>query len=466
MSCGRPTGGGKGAICQKASRLVGGILQTGRWRVVIICGPEGVIVKMDEKLFRDEALAVRPIRSMGSVRVAVPLSTSLLAAFSTLFLGTLLAASTLFHYTRREHAIGSLVPRGGLLDIAANANGVVTSLAVTEGAVVRPRDVIAQIATDRSAPNSMEAGASVIGSLRAQQSRLRQDIANTALLEQQQHAALQRELESAAASLQSLEQQAADQDRLVKSVGDVVLRIRPLLAKGYISQMQFQQQEAQLLSAQVARHGLQHQVIDARQAQRAIRDQILTLPLTTAAKLNEQRRELDRTEQDIAQAELAHATMVAATNYGHVASVLVHVGQPVKPDDVLITLIPGDDRLQAEFFLPSRAAGFIHPGAGVALRYRAYPFEKFGIHHGVVISVGTSGISPPEVSRLTHQAPPDEAMYRVVVDLPKQNILAYGKNAALAPGMTVEADIEVERRTLIEWLFEPLYAIAKRSVAP
>lgn len=421
---------------------------------------------MDEKLFRDEALAARPIGATGSVRVAVPLSTSLLASFCALAVGTLLIALTFFHYTRREHAIGSLVPRGGMLDISANAGGVITSLAVKEGAAVQPRDVIAQIATDRSAPNAIEAGTSVIGSLRAQGSRLRQDIANTAILDRQQHTALQGELDSAGESLQSLERQASDQYRLVKSVGGVVDRIRPLLARGYLSELQFQQQEAQLISAQAAQHGLQHQVIDARQAQRAIRDQLLSLPLTTGAKLNEQRRELDRIEQELAQAELAHATLVEATSYGHVASVLVHVGQPVKPDDVLLTLIPGDNRLQAQFFLPSRAAGFIHRGAEVALRYRAYPFEKFGIHHGVVASVGTSAISPPEVSRLTHQAPPDEAMYRVVVDLPKQNILAYGKNAPLTPGMTVEADIEVERRTLIEWLFEPLYAIATRSTTP
>ena len=50
-------------------------------------------------------------------------------------------------------------------------------------------------------------------------------------------------------------------------------------------------------------------------------------------------------------------------------------------------------------------------------------------------------------------------MYRINVALQSPNVTAYGKEEALQPGMQLDADIELERRGLIEWLFEPLISL-------
>ena len=49
--------------------------------------------------------------------------------------------------------------------------------------------------------------------------------------------------------------------------------------------------------------------------------------------------------------------------------------------------------------------------------------------------------------------------YRIVAELDRQTILAYGKELPLRPGMRLTADINVDRRSLFEWLLEPLYSI-------
>ncbi|GEM_PF-5712688 len=36
----------------------------------------------------------------------------------------------------------------------------------------------------------------------------------------------------------------------------------------------------------------------------------------------------------------------------------------------------------------------------------------------------------------------------------------YGNNEALKPGMALEADISLESRRLIEWVFDPFYRLA------
>jgi membrane fusion protein len=55
-----------------------------------------------------------------------------------------------------------------------------------------------------------------------------------------------------------------------------------------------------------------------------------------------------------------------------------------------------------------------------------------------------------------------EPLYRITVTLAQQSVSAYGQPQALAPGMQLEADVLLDRRRLIEWLFEPVLGIAGR----
>ena len=55
-----------------------------------------------------------------------------------------------------------------------------------------------------------------------------------------------------------------------------------------------------------------------------------------------------------------------------------------------------------------------------------------------------------------------QAVYRVTVQLDRQSIVTYGQARALTAGMEVEADVEIDRRRLIEWIFEPLVSVSGR----
>jgi membrane fusion protein len=55
-----------------------------------------------------------------------------------------------------------------------------------------------------------------------------------------------------------------------------------------------------------------------------------------------------------------------------------------------------------------------------------------------------------------------EPLYRITVTLNQQTVAAYGKAQTLSPGMQLEADVQLDRRRLIEWLFEPVLGIAGR----
>jgi membrane fusion protein len=59
--------------------------------------------------------------------------------------------------------------------------------------------------------------------------------------------------------------------------------------------------------------------------------------------------------------------------------------------------------------------------------------------------------------------PAGDLFYAATVKLSKQTVLAYGKEEQLQSGMALEASIALDRRTLFEWVFEPLYSISGRK---
>jgi membrane fusion protein len=95
------------------------------------------------------------------------------------------------------------------------------------------------------------------------------------------------------------------------------------------------------------------------------------------------------------------------------------------------------------------------------LRYAAFPYQKFGHARGVVATISQTTLAATDMAP-SRQPPRSEPVYRIVVTLQSQTMLAYGEDWRLLPGMEVEADVLLETRRLYEWVLEPLYALTQR----
>ena len=112
--------------------------------------------------------------------------------------------------------------------------------------------------------------------------------------------------------------------------------------------------------------------------------------------------------------------------------------------------------LQADLYLPTRSIGFLETGHSVNINYEAFPYQKFGAYSGKISQVAMSVIMPGEpVSGLTFQEP----VYKAIAALENQHVQAYGKEIPLRSGMTLSADVVLDKRSLFEWLLEPVYSL-------
>lgn len=419
-------------------------------------------MQQESLLFRQEAIEAQETPSLGTIRLATPVSHQVWTLAITSIAVAILAWLFVGQYTRREHVAGSLVPQAGLLTLTARSAGSVTSVAVAEGAVVHAGEALLTVSDDRSSASMGDTSAVISTQLRQQQARLQVGLADTQHLADEQADDLRMQQRMLTDQVRQVDAQLAIEQRQVGDLSALLHRLQALGAKGYVSALDIQQQRTQELDAEGQVKSLARQRSESERQLKSVTDQLTQLPLTTAGKLNDLRNQLAQNQQSLAQSETDRATVVRAPKDGVVSSVLIQPGQTVAAGQSLLAVMPQGSLLQAQLLVPSSAIGFVHVGTPVVLHYQAFPYEKFGVQHGTVARISRSALTPSEITTLLGQQPPPEALYRVEVQLAAQSIEAYGKPVSLKPGMALDADLLLDRRRMIEWIFEPLYGMGHR----
>lgn len=414
---------------------------------------------LSQGLFRQEVIDARRGEWLGSIIVAAPLSRWLLTTLAMTLATAILLFLFLGHYTRRETVVGQLVPSAGLLNVAAPDAGTITRLNVRDGQRVRKGEVLLRLSSEQDSAALGDTHALVGRQLDIQRLRLQADLVNQRQLGEQQGDALRSRMALLQGQLTQIAGQLAIQQQQVTSNRQMLAKIKPLAARGFVSAVQIQQQEAAVLNAQAQYKTLLRQQLDARQQVDEAQQQLARLPLDEAGKRNDTERQLAALAQSTAQNEMQRAVVLRAPRDGVVSTVLLKEGQMVVAGQPLLSILPAGSSLQAQLLVPSRAIGFIEPGSRVVLRYQAFPYQKFGQQYGRVSDISRSALGVAEVNALIGQQA-REPLYRIEVKLDSQQVMAYGRPEPVKPGMALEADVLMERRRLIEWVFEPLYGLA------
>ncbi|WP_295207206.1 HlyD family efflux transporter periplasmic adaptor subunit [uncultured Brevundimonas sp.] len=240
-----------------------------------------------------------------------------------------------------------------------------------------------------------------------------------------------------------------------------VERAETVAAQGFLPRRELEARRSAELAAQQEGSSLASQVLGYERQIGEVQARLDAIPIDLqSARAEAASVDAGLIQQGI-QVETQGRYVVVATVTGRVAALPFDTGQTIAAGTAVAVLTAGDTALQGDLYAPSRAAGFIKPGQEVRLMYQAFPYQKFGAGRGVVQSVSRTVLAPSEVAIPGLQV--QEPVFRVRVKLDRDTVSAYGQDVPLQPGMLVSADIVMDRRSLLEWLLEPLYAAGRRG---
>lgn len=422
-------------------------------------------------LFRSEVIEGRQQAWLGSIQLVRPVP---LAVLTALVLVTAVAVGAFLvegRYTRKAHVTGYLVPDQGVRRVSAPQGGVVLQSHAREGRSVKQGEPLYVLSVG-NLTSAGSAQAAVQGSLATRRESLEQAARRTAELEKQQAASFDRQLAELRTELAQIDSAVMLQQQKLALKQREVAKFESLMkGDAFISETGLQAKKAEELDVQArllelaARRTKQLRDIGLLEAQR--RKQ----PIETQDALGEIQRRIASLASDEAENEARNTLVVTAPADGIVTAVLAQEGDHVAANAVLVSVLPAEAKLQAQLFAPSSAVGFVRPDQRVQLRYQAFPYQKFGHHAGQVMAVSRTPLHASELAALplaemdgkgAGRGAAGEPMYRITVSLEKQAVQAYGQAQPLAAGMQLEADVLLDRRRLIEWIFEPLLSVTGR----
>jgi len=405
-------------------------------------------------LFRQQALDFqRTSRQWGEVALLQPVSSKVVTWSIVATFAAVLLFLSLAHYARKETVEGYLTPTLGTGKIFTTNPGVITDVYVKEDDEVEEGRPLLTIATAQIAADGQDVNASVLSALLLQRDFLRQQIAA-----EEQRVASERErltttLRGLAVGITQMNAQIATQGDRIQLSESLVSSASQLVIKGYFSELEYKRRQEGVLEQKQNLNALTRQLSGMQNDFAETRSKLDQLPTVMAEKIQALRGELSTAEQRIAEINGRRAYVIRAPMAGHVSTLQAKAGQYADPKRLQLEIIPSDSRLQAELFVPTRAAGFVKAGQQVRILYDAFPYQNFGTYHGTI-----TGVSKTILTAADSAGPIalKEPAYRATVALERSDIDAHGESVPLQADMLLKADIILERRSLGHWLFAPL----------
>jgi membrane fusion protein, adhesin transport system len=214
-----------------------------------------------------------------------------------------------------------------------------------------------------------------------------------------------------------------------------------------IETARFQQAEAQLTESRL-RQKIKSLEIRANQLKS---DYLIGIQ----TKLRDEQLILSETLNDLqAATERLSQTQIRAPIAGIVSKVEdVTPGAIYRAGDLVAELVPLDEGFVANVKLSPRDRPDVRPGQDVRIALDAYDFATHGHLLGTIAQIAENTTSTE-----------NDTFYEVRVDLASRQMTKTKIIAALRPGMTVQAEVLGEKKTILEYVLNPILKIRSQAL--
>lgn len=369
----------------------------------------------------------------------------------------LLVAASHFELPRIAKSAGYTTTAQNTAKVNPAFNGVLLALNVKDKTKVLRGQVLGEVTSERFILNRSVDEAQANLALK-KKTLANSELNNVDMNEKINHRSTQLRIKTTANEIANLAQEISLAGQRVTNLETQFDRQSSLQKQGFVSIEAVEQKRNELLQQKLTHSALSRSKM---QLERDIATQqeelnlIKSRSLTQRSQLN---REIVTSEQEFNEHSAKRLQLIAPID-GVVTQVSASVGQTVKAEFPIMTIVPEGGAAEVLLLIPSRSIGFMRLGQKVSVRFQAYAYEHYGRQYGLIKEISAVALPPQEVVQHIRV---DEPVYTVRVSLPTNYLEYQGKQLPISPGMVVEADVELDRLKIYQWLLEPLYRLGGR----
>ena len=413
-----------------------------------------------EGLFREEVTADRPDRLHGHIIMRLSSTSQVLVIALVAIVVAGAALVTTGQYSRTQTVRGILITSDPSIQIFPPRPGLVSQFHLNEGDQVVAGQALAVIDTDIVS----QGGQAVAGTVaRSMDQRLSVAQTSAGDIRDKSNAvklAVQERIASIDRQMESLRSQVALGQQIVSSNQKMFDMLNGVADRGFVSQVEYERRRQNVLaSVQNVAH-LQQSMEEMANERDTAREELAKTQAETQQELAQLNGSIGDLQAERARSEGERSYVIRAPISGKAAAVLAATGRRADPTAPLFTIIPTQAKLRARLFAPSSAIGMVKPHQHTTLLLDAFPYQRFGSISAEIIDVSRTVIDPKS-AEIPFQA--QEPVYLIEATLDRQSMSAFGQQIPLQPGMTLTANIVLEKQSFLDWMLAPLRAVLNRT---
>lgn len=265
------------------------------------------------------------------------------------------------------------------------------------------------------------------------------------------------------AALAQLDVQADQNTLLVNEAQKKVTRLESVA--DYVPADRVEQARAELHQGRIARaesasrrQQVEATLADLKNTQTTLTAQLKELDASHARDLQEADARFEQSRRD---------ATISAPKAGEVTFSRLVQGSTLQSSDIAMVIVTDRSQpLRAELRIPSRRRGFVREGQTVRLKFDAFPYVRFGSYEARIDSISSTTVAAAPASAAALAAakgatPSTGDEYVAWVTLSGHTFDYGSQHFDILPGMQATASVVVERRTIAEWVLEPLFKIVR-----
>jgi membrane fusion protein len=405
------------------------------------------------ELFRPEVLIYRREKTISSAVISQSSAVKIMVWGSIGLMCFALLVLCLIRYKETESARGMLQHTAPSQQIKSPNSAVVALVTVTEGELVDKGQTLMRLSTVILNGSGESRQSSTIRRLRLKEESLEMQLDMDERLYKAESERHSLSIASLAFTISGLELEAdllAKQEALSRSN---IQALAHLLNNSNISQSQFDRELLKHLGIEREKNSVESRIYAAKSE---LEDGTLQLGLLVLDYEDKQFKVANEARQlanEIIDLHQGTSISIQALESGVVASLAVETGSSVSAGQILLTILPNQQSLQATIFVPSRLIGRIQEEQELLLEFDAFPISKFGYTTASVVMISTGPLDPRET--LLPVPGLNEPVFKVIAELEKYYVEG-PETFPLASGIQFSADFVMEDLSLLEFIFKPV----------
>lgn len=290
--------------------------------------------------------------------------------------------------------------------------------------------------------------------------------------------AADRKVQQLQADLDAHRVEAAGLDNQIALAGQAQSMYQQLVATNLASKLKLIETSRDLIDAQSRRDtnaGEQKKLVEEIAAAQADRDAFIQeWRRKLAEDLAQTRSERDAAEARLTKARLRHQLVVLRAPRDAIVLYIADrpPGAVVREAEPLVRLVPSDTPLLAEVRIDTRDVARLHIGDRATIKFEALPWQRFGLAHGTLDMLTPDTVEDRGSQQTAEDTNPADTgsrerqssiHYRARIRLTDNQFRNLPKDFTLRPGMRLVADVKIGRRSLLQYVVNPISRVIRDS---